>query len=38
MKKGFTVVELVVTFSVTVVIATFLLQLILSLNNIYYLT
>jgi len=35
MKKGFTVVELVVTFSVTVVIATFLLQLILSLNNIY---
>jgi len=35
MKKGFTVVELVVTFSVTIVIATFLLQLILSLNNIY---
>lgn len=35
MKKGFTVVELVVTISITAIIATFLLQLILSLNNIY---
>lgn len=35
MKKGFTVVELIITFSLTVVIATFLLQLILTLNNLY---
>ena len=35
MKKGFTVVELIITFSLAVVIATFLLQLVLSLNNLY---
>lgn len=35
MKKGFTVVELIVSFSLTAVIATFLIQLVLSLNNIY---
>lgn len=35
MKRGFTVVELIITFSLTVVIATFLLQLVSSLNNLY---
>lgn len=34
-KRGFTVVELIVTFSLTVVICVFLLQLILSLKSIY---
>ncbi len=35
MKKGFTVVELIVSFSLTMVIVVFLFQIVISLKNIY---
>lgn len=34
-KKGFTVVELIVSFSLTIVITVFLVQIVLALNNLY---